>query len=82
MDVLGSHKTKAVTSIACIGMMQDMGDFTSLCVNSDTVVIGMFSLEGPQLFYHQFLLMFIKIVNSRDWIDWFAKNGGGMPGLH
>jgi hypothetical protein len=28
MDVLASHKTKAVTSIACIGMMQDMGDFT------------------------------------------------------
>ncbi len=48
MDVLNSHKTKAVTSIACIGTMQDMGDFTSLCVDSDTVVMGMFSLEGAQ----------------------------------
>jgi hypothetical protein len=82
MDVLNSHKMKAVTSIARIGMMQDMGDFTSLCKNSDTVVMGMFSLEGPQPLYHHFLLMFIKIVNSHDWVDWFAKNGGDMPGLN
>jgi hypothetical protein len=82
MDVLNSHKTKAVTSIPCIGRMQNMGDFTSLCINSNTVVMGMFSLEGPQPLYHQFLLMFIKIVNSRDWVDWFAKNDGDMPGLH
>jgi hypothetical protein len=82
MDVLDSHKTKTVTSIAPIGTMQDMGDFTCLCINSDTVVMGMFSLDGPQPLYHQFLLMFIKIVNSRDWVDWFAKNDGDMPGLH
>jgi hypothetical protein len=82
MDVLNSHKRKKVTFIACIGMMQDMGDFTSLCFNSNTVVMGMFSFEGPQPLYHQFLLMFIKIVNSCDWVDWFAKNEGDMPGLH
>ncbi len=82
MDVLDSHKMKAVTSIARIGMMQNMGDFTSLCVNSDAVVMGMFSLEGPQPLYRQFLLMFIKIVNSCDWVVWFAKNDGDMPGLH
>jgi hypothetical protein len=82
MDVLDSHKTKTVTSITCIGKMQDMGDFTSLCINSNTVVMGMFSLEGPQPLYHQFLLMFIKIVNSHDWVDWFAKNDGYMPGLY
>jgi hypothetical protein len=74
MDVLDSHKMKAVTSIVRIGTMQDMGDFTSLCVNSDTAVMGMFSLEGPQPLYRQFLLMFIKIVKSRDWVDWFTKN--------
>jgi hypothetical protein len=66
MDVLDTHKTKAVTSIACIGTMHDMGDFTSLCVNLDTVVMGMFSPEGPQPLFRQFLLMFIKIVKSRD----------------
>jgi hypothetical protein len=82
MDVLDSHKMMAVTSIARIGTMQDMGDFTSLCINSDTVVMGMFSLEGPQPLYPQFLLMFVKIVNSCDWVGWFTKNGGDMPGLH
>jgi hypothetical protein len=41
-------------------------DFTSLCVNSNTVMMGMFSTEGPQPLYCQFLLMFVKMVNSRD----------------
>ena len=62
--------------------MQDVEDFTSLCVNSDTVMMGMFSTEGPQPLYRQFLLIFVKTVNSRDWTDWFAKNGGNMPGFH
>jgi hypothetical protein len=26
--------------------------------------------------------MFINIVNSCDWVDWFAKNDGDMPGLY
>ena len=59
-----------------------MGDFTSFCVNFDTVVMGMFSPKGPQPLFRQFLLLFIKIVNSRNWVDWFAKNGENMPGLH
>ena len=29
-----------------------------------------------------FLLMYVKTVNSRDWADWYAKNGGNIPGLH
>jgi hypothetical protein len=82
MDVPDSHKTKTVTSIACIGTMQHMGDFTSFCVNFDTVIMGMFSSKGPQPLFHQFLLSFIKIVNSRDWVDWFAKNGENTTGLH
>ena len=60
MDVLDSHKSKTATSIACIGTMQDVEDFTSLCVNSDTVMMGMFSTEGPQPLYRQFLLIFVK----------------------
>jgi hypothetical protein len=27
-------------------------------------------------------MMFITTVNNRDWVDWFAKNGGNMPNLH
>jgi hypothetical protein len=82
MDVLDSHKSKTATSIARICTMQDVDDFTSLCVNSDTVMMGMFSTDGPQPLYCQFLLIFVKTVNSIDWVDWFAKNGGNMPGLH
>ncbi len=82
MDIPDSHKTKTVTSIACIGTMQDMGDFISFCINFVTVVMGIFSPEGPQPLFRQFLLLFIKIVNNRDWVDWFAKNGENMPGLH
>jgi hypothetical protein len=82
MDVLDSHKSKTATSITRIGTIQDGDDFTSLCVNSNTIMMAMFSTEGPQPLYRQFLLIFVKMVNSRDWADWFAKNGGNMPGLH
>ena len=82
MDVLDSHKSKTATSIARIGTMQDGDDFTSLCVNSDTVMMSMFSTEGPQPLYRQFLLIFVKMVNSHNWTGWFAKNSGNMPGLH
>jgi len=64
MDVLDSHKSKTATSIAHIDTMQDADDFTSICVNSNTVVMGMFSTEGPQPLYRQFLLMFV--------LDWLA----------
>ena len=73
MDVFDSHKSKTATSIACIGMMQDVDNSTRLCVNSDTIMIGMFSTEGHQPLYCQFLLIFIKTVNSRDWADWFLS---------
>jgi hypothetical protein len=42
LDVLDNHKTKTSTSIAHIGTMQDVADFTSLCVNSDTVSMACF----------------------------------------
>jgi hypothetical protein len=60
MDVLDSHKSKTATSIARIGTMQDVEDFTSLCINSDTFMMGMFSTEGPQPLYRQFLSIFVK----------------------
>jgi hypothetical protein len=47
MDVIGNHKMKTSTSIARIGTMQDMVDFTSFCINFNTVSMAMFSPEGP-----------------------------------
>ncbi len=82
MDVLDNHKAKTSTSIARIGTMQDMADFTSLCINSDTVSMAMFSPKSPQPLYRQFLMMFITTVNNRNWVDWFAKDGRNMPNLH
>jgi len=82
MDVIDSQKAKTVTSIARIGSMLDMKDFTSLCVNLDTLVMGMISSEGPQPLFRHFLLVFIRTVNSRDWADWYSKHGDGMQGLH
>ena len=68
MDVLDSHKSKTATSIAYIGTMQDADDFTSLCVNSNTIMVGMFSAEGPHPLYRLFLLMYIMTVNSCNWV--------------
>jgi hypothetical protein len=82
LDILDNHKTKTSTSIACISTMQDMADFPSLCINSGTVSMAMFSPKGPQPLYCQFLMMFITTINNRDWVVWFAKNGGSMPNLH
>jgi hypothetical protein len=81
MDILDNHKTKTSTSIPRIDTMQDMADFTSLYINSDTISMTMFSPEGPQPLYRQFLMMFITTVNNRDWVDWFTKNSGNMPKL-
>ncbi len=81
MDTLDNHKTKTSTSIACIST-KAMADFTSLCVDSDTVSMAMCSPESPQPLYRQFLMMFIMAVNNRNWVDWFVKNGGNMPNLH
>ncbi len=82
MDVLDNHKTKTSTSIARICTMQDMAGFTSLCINFNTISMAMFSPEGPQPLYRQFLMIFIPTVNNPDWVDWFTKNGGNMPNLH
>jgi hypothetical protein len=35
MDVLDTHKSKAMTSIAHIGTMVSIVDFSSLCINID-----------------------------------------------
>jgi hypothetical protein len=38
IDFANSHKTKRRTAIACIGTMQSMMDFSSLCINMDTII--------------------------------------------
>jgi hypothetical protein len=81
MDFADSHKTKGKTTIACIGTMQSMVDFSSLCINMDTIITPICSNEGPQPIFRQILLNFVAIVNYPDWVHW-SDNVGLMPLLH
>jgi hypothetical protein len=81
MDFTDSHKTKGKTAIACIGTMQSMVDFSSLCINMDTIITAICSNNGPQPIFHQILLNFVAIVNNPDWVHW-SDNVGLMPLLH
>jgi hypothetical protein len=47
MDFADPHKTKGRTAIACIGTMQSMMDFSSLCINMDTIITAICSNNGP-----------------------------------
>ena len=81
MDFSNSHKTKGKTAIACIGTMHSMVDFSSLCINTDTIITDICSNDEPQPILHQILLNFIAIVNNPDWVRW-SDNIGLMPLLH
>ena len=48
MDFADSHKTKGKTAITRIGSMQNMTDFSGLCINMDTIITAICSNEEPQ----------------------------------
>jgi hypothetical protein len=81
MDFADSHKTKGTTTIACIGTLQSMVDFSSLCINTDMIITAFCFIDGPQPILHQILLNFVAIVNNPDWVHW-SDNVGLMPLLH
>jgi hypothetical protein len=66
MDFADSHKTKGKSAIACIGTMQSMVDFSSLCINMDTIITAICYNDEPQLILHHILLNFVAIVNNPD----------------
>ncbi len=68
MDFANSHKTKGKIVIACIGTMQSMVDFSSLCINMDMIITAICSNDGPQPILHQILLNFVAIVKNSDWV--------------
>jgi hypothetical protein len=47
MNFANSHKTKGKTAIACIGTMQSMVDFSSLCINMDMIITAICSNNRP-----------------------------------
>jgi hypothetical protein len=81
MDFAYSHKIKGKTSISCIGTMQSMVDFSSLCINMDMIITAICSNDGPQLIHHQIILNFVAIVNNLDRVRW-SDNIGAMPLPH
>ncbi len=81
MDFADSHKTKGKTAIACIGTMHSMVDFSSLCINMDTIITAICSNDEPQANFCQIFLNFIAIVNNPDWVHW-SDNVGSIPLLH
>jgi hypothetical protein len=81
MGFANSHKTKGKTTIACISTMQSMVDFSSLCINIDTIITAICSNDRPQPIFRQILLNFVAIVNNPDWVRW-SDNVGLMPSLH
>jgi hypothetical protein len=81
MDFVDSHKTKGKTTISCISTMQSMVDFSSLCINMDTIITAICSNNGPQPIFCQILLNFAAIVNNQERVHW-SDNVGSMPLLH
>ena len=82
MDISDTHKSKINVAITRIGTMVDMPDFSSLCINCDTVVAAMISAEGPQPLWRQFLLKFVTLLNNPDFDAWYQTNKSAMPFLH
>ncbi len=81
MDFFNSHKTKGKTAISCICTMISMADFSSLCINMNTIITAICSSNEPQPILHQILLNFLAIVNNPNWVRWY-KSVGGIPLLH
>ncbi len=67
MDVLNAHKSKAKTSIAQIGTMVSIVDFSSLCINMDSIITAITTADSPPPILRQFLMKFIRIINNTEW---------------
>jgi hypothetical protein len=82
MDTANAHKSKTNIPITCIGTMVDMTDFSSLCVNCNTIISAAVNSSGPQPLYQQILLKFVNLMNNPNFDTWYAANKVSMPSLH
>jgi hypothetical protein len=81
MDIIDSHKSTRKTAIARIGTMIDITDFSSLCINMDTVISAICTSDEPQPIFRQILMNFVGLVNNPDWAKW-TESVGAMPLIH
>jgi hypothetical protein len=61
--------------------MHSVVDFSSLCINMDTIITAICSNDEPQSILCQILLNFVAIVYNPDRVRWL-DNVGSMPWLH
>jgi hypothetical protein len=64
IDVLDMHKSKAKTSIACIGTMTSILNFLSLCIKINSNIMVITTKDSPLPILRQFLTKFIKLINK------------------
>jgi hypothetical protein len=66
MDIANANKLKTNVAITRIGTMVDITNFSSLCINCDTIISAIVSSTGPQPLYCQILLKFVNLLNNPD----------------
>ena len=76
MDIANAHKSKANVAITCIGTMVNMTNFSSLCINCNTIISTIVGSTEPQPLYCQILLKFINLLNNSDFNAWYAATKG------
>jgi hypothetical protein len=81
MDIADAHKSKTNIAITRIGTMVNMTNFSSLCINCNTIISTIVNSAGPQPLYCQILLKFINLLNNPDVDAWYAATKGSMPSL-
>jgi hypothetical protein len=64
MDILDVHKSKAKTSIARIGTMASILDFSSHCINMDLIIMAITTTDSPLPILCEFLMKFIRLINN------------------
>ncbi len=82
MDIADAHKSKTNVAITHIGTIVNMTDFSSLCINCDTIISAIVNSSGPQPLYQQILLKFVNLTNNPDFDTWYAANKTSTPSLH
>jgi hypothetical protein len=82
MGIADIHKSKTNITIALIGTTVNMLDFSSLCINCNTVISTIVDSDSHQSLYRQILLKFVALLNNPDFDNWYAANKGATPHLH
>jgi hypothetical protein len=82
MDIVNAHKSKLNVAITRIGTMVDMDIFSSLCINSITIISAIIDSTKPQPLYRQILLKFVNLLNNPDFDTLYAATKGSMPSLY